>query len=57
MCATEDNPSGPELLWEYPRRLHVERRPVRPEEFLYILEPLERIFRASIAVGNPVEWC
>ena len=33
------------------------RRPVRPEEFLSILEPLERIFRASVAVGNPVEWC
>ena len=54
---TEDNPSGPGLRWEYPRRLHVERRPVRPEEFLSILEPLERIFRAPVAVGNPVEWC
>ena len=54
---TEDNLSGPGPRWEYPRRLHVERRPVRPEEFLSILEPLERIFRASVAVGNPVEWC
>ena len=54
---TEDNPSGPAPRWEYPRRLHVERRPVRPEEFLSILEPLERIFHASVAVGNPVEWC
>ena len=53
----EHNLSGPEPGWEYPRRLHVERRPVRPEEFLSILEPLERIFRASVAVGNPVEWC
>ena len=53
----EHNLSGPEPGWEYPRRLHVERRPVRPEEFLFILKPLERIFRASVAVGNPVEWC
>ena len=54
---TEHNLSEPGLRWEYPRRLHVERRPVRPEEFLSTLEPLERIFRASVAVGNPVEWC
>jgi hypothetical protein len=29
----------------------------RPVEFLDIVEPLERIFRASVETGNPVEWC
>jgi hypothetical protein len=44
--------------WEFPSLWHVEKRPViRPAEFLHIVEPLERIFRASVETGNPVEWC
>jgi hypothetical protein len=38
------------------RELAVFRRS-RPAEFLHIVEPLERIFRASVETGNPVEWC
>jgi hypothetical protein len=45
------------LVWEYPSLLHVERRPVQPDEFLDIVEALERIFRASVETGNPVLWC
>jgi hypothetical protein len=52
--------SGGQFLvpdWEYPSLWHVERRPIRPEEFLPVLEALERIFRTSVETGNPVMWC
>jgi hypothetical protein len=52
--------SGGQFLvpdWKYPSLWHVERRPIRPEEFLPVLEALERIFRASVETGNPVLWC
>lgn len=40
-----------------PKRLRVERRPVAPDEFEYILGPLRRVFQASVETGNPVHWC
>jgi hypothetical protein len=51
----DSEPGAPVL--EYPSLLHVERRPVQPDEFLDIVEALERIFRASVETGNPVLWC
>ena len=50
-----DGPDFPD--WEYPELLHVERRPIRPGDFAEIIGALDRIFRASVEVGNPVEWC
>jgi hypothetical protein len=52
---SEGEPGVPD--WEYPSLWHVEKRPVRPAEFLHVIEPLERIFRASLETGNPVLWC
>lgn len=42
--------------FHYPATLHVERRAVHSSDFDYILGPLERIFRASVEMGNPVRW-
>ncbi len=44
------------LRTHYPARLHVEERSVYSSHFEYILGPLERIFRASVEMGNPVRW-
>jgi len=41
---------------EYPQEFHVEVRDVSPDEFAYIVEPLSKVFRASVATGNPVRW-
>jgi hypothetical protein len=40
----------------YPRRLHVEQRPVTPADFAGVVGALEEVFRAAIATGNPVRW-
>ena len=40
----------------YPRRLHVQRRPRAAADYEYILEPLEAVFAAAVATGNPVRW-
>jgi hypothetical protein len=42
---------------EYPTTVHVEMRNLRPADFAYIVDPLTRIFRASVETGNPVRWC
>lgn len=44
--------------WNFgiPKECHVEVRVVTPEEFEYILGPLERVFRAAVETGNPVRW-
>jgi hypothetical protein len=42
--------------FEHPRYLHVEERPHTAADFAYILDPLRRIFTASLEVGNPVYW-
>jgi hypothetical protein len=36
---------------------HVEIRDQISADFKYILEPLTRVFQASVATGNPVRWC
>ncbi len=41
----------------YPGNFHLEPFQHRPEDFLYIVEPLERILTASLETGNPVCWC
>jgi hypothetical protein len=40
----------------YPRRLQVERRAITAAEFEYVLRPLEEVFQAAVATGNPVRW-
>lgn len=42
---------------QYPRFLHVERRKIAADDFVYILEPLTQVFQAAVTVGNPVQWC
>jgi hypothetical protein len=42
---------------EYPSEFHVEIRNVNPSDFDYILEPLIKVFQASVEIGNPVRWC
>ncbi|MCU0514274.1 MAG: hypothetical protein MUE40_17095 [Anaerolineae bacterium] len=42
---------------DYPALLHVEERPLTPEDFEYILLPLQKVCEAAIATGNPVVWC
>ncbi len=42
---------------DYPRLLHVETRRAQAERFAYIVDPLTRLFRASVDTGNPVVWC
>lgn len=44
------------LRFSYPRRLQVERRAISPSTFDYVLQPLEEVFRAAVATGNPVHW-
>lgn len=41
---------------EHPLYLHVEVRPRTADDFAYILDPLRRIFAASLETGNPVYW-
>ncbi len=43
--------------YETPRYVHVAERRVDARDFAYILEPLTRIFQASVETGNPVRWC
>jgi hypothetical protein len=40
----------------YPRRLQVERHAITAADFEYVLRPLEEVFRAAVATGNPVRW-
>ncbi|HEY6971885.1 MAG TPA: hypothetical protein VJA94_21920 [Candidatus Angelobacter sp.] len=40
----------------YPKRFVVRRRALSSTDFLYILEPLRKIFQASLETGNPVCW-
>jgi hypothetical protein len=42
---------------EYPEQFQVEMREVLPSHFDYIVNPLLRIFQASVTTGNPVRWC
>lgn len=41
----------------YPGGFHLEPFQHRPEDFHYVVEPLERILTASVEVDNPVCWC
>jgi hypothetical protein len=41
---------------EHPPYLHVEVRRRTAADFAYILDPLRRIFAASLEIGNPVYW-
>jgi hypothetical protein len=36
---------------------HVELRMLDPTHFDYAVNPLARVFEASVATGNPVRWC
>ncbi|MBZ0275863.1 MAG: hypothetical protein K8I60_06955 [Anaerolineae bacterium] len=45
-----------QLHQEYPHQMHVEQRMVGATYHDYILEPLTKIFEASVATGNPVRW-
>jgi len=40
-----------------PAELHVAPRVVTPADFAHVVEPLERLFRASLETGNPVRRC
>ena len=51
-----ENDKG-QIRHEYPRLMHLARRKITADRFVYILEPLTVIFEASVAVGNPVHWC
>jgi hypothetical protein len=39
-----------------PARLHVELQRESARDYAWIVERLERIFRASVETGNPVQW-
>ncbi len=45
------------VRFDHPAGLHVEAREIRPGDFAPILDPLARVFRASVETGNPVRWC
>lgn len=45
-----------QLHQQYPRLMHVEQRVVGTDYYAYILEPLTKIFQASVETGNPVRW-
>jgi hypothetical protein len=30
---------------------------VTPADFAHVVEPLDRLFRASLETDNPVRWC
>ncbi len=45
-----------QLRQEYPSSLHIEQRAITSDYYKDILDPLERIFRASLETGNPVRW-
>jgi hypothetical protein len=40
-----------------PAELHVESRVVSPADFAHVVEPLERLIRASLERGNPIRRC
>jgi hypothetical protein len=44
------------LRSSYPRHLQVERRTITAADFEFVLQPLEEVFRAAVATGNPVRW-
>lgn len=50
-------PINPKESPNYPRRLRVQNSPVTPDQFDYALNPLTRVFQASVDTGNPVVWC
>jgi hypothetical protein len=39
------------------KKFHVEIRDQVSSQFGYILEPLRKVFQASVSTGNPVRWC
>jgi hypothetical protein len=41
----------------YPKHLQVEMKPRTSADLDYIIQPLKRIFGASVETGNPVRWC
>jgi hypothetical protein len=41
---------------EFPASMHVETMSRTPGDYAYILEPLEAVFTAAVATGNPVRW-
>lgn len=45
------------LRFNFPRCLIVTERKITADDYAYILEPLEEVFRASVAIGTPVQWC
>lgn len=40
----------------YLKEFHVEQREVPPSRYAYILDPLIRVFEASVETGNAVRW-
>lgn len=40
----------------YLQQFHIELRPVAPSRYAYILDPLTRVFEASVETGNAVRW-
>jgi len=42
---------------DYPKEFRVDVREVGPSHFAYAVEPLMRVFQASVTTGNPVRWC
>jgi hypothetical protein len=42
---------------ELVEHFHVDVRDQVPADFNYILDPLTRVFQASVKTGNPVRWC
>jgi hypothetical protein len=42
---------------DYPRRLRVEDAPIPPETFATVVDSLTTVFRASVEIRQPVNWC
>jgi hypothetical protein len=46
-----------QVQFDYPSSFQVEIRELLPISFDYIIQPLSRVFAASVETGNPVRWC
>lgn len=41
----------------YPKNMYTEWRERKPSDYQYLVEPLMRICKAAIEMGNPIRWC
>ena len=54
--ATGITSGGVKPPWKCPSLMHVEERPIGPNDFAYVIEPLEIVCKASVETGNAVIW-